>query len=218
MGVAERREREKEKRRTDIMNVSLKFFSGNGFELTSMDQIAEKLELSKGTLYLYFKSKDDLLLALAEKGLSLLLEEFLKVKKMKIPPGEKLRQIGITYFQFNKKHLDYLYILQKSESVDINSKNIPANYNRFVETSSMCHTVVADVIQEGISDGTFREDINKFEMSFILWATTSGIIRSAGITKTLCSKQFDFEAEYILEKFWKTMMENILSENIEDLK
>ena len=59
MGIAERKEREKLQRRKDIIDAAEKVFFYRGFESATMDEIAEKVELSKGTLYLYFKSKEE---------------------------------------------------------------------------------------------------------------------------------------------------------------
>ncbi|MFX1452616.1 MAG: TetR/AcrR family transcriptional regulator, partial [Promethearchaeota archaeon] len=53
-----RREREKEQRREDIIDAAEKLFLTQGFENTTMKQIANEAEYSKGTLYNYYKSKD----------------------------------------------------------------------------------------------------------------------------------------------------------------
>lgn len=53
-----RRERKKEKTRQTIVNVSLALFQKQGFEATSMEQIAEEADIAKGTLYNYFSSKE----------------------------------------------------------------------------------------------------------------------------------------------------------------
>ncbi|MEO8168159.1 MAG: helix-turn-helix domain-containing protein, partial [bacterium] len=60
MGIIERKEREKEHRREDIIAAAQKIFFEKGLPSATMDEIAEAAELSKGTLYLYYKSKEDL--------------------------------------------------------------------------------------------------------------------------------------------------------------
>ena len=56
MGIAERKEREKLQRRNDIIDAAERLFFQHGFETPTMDDVAREAELSKGTLYLYFKS------------------------------------------------------------------------------------------------------------------------------------------------------------------
>ncbi|MCK5408322.1 MAG: helix-turn-helix transcriptional regulator, partial [Candidatus Krumholzibacteria bacterium] len=60
MGIAERREREKEQRRIDIIDAAERVFFSKGWQAATMDDVAEAVELSKATLYLYFKNKEEL--------------------------------------------------------------------------------------------------------------------------------------------------------------
>ncbi len=60
MGLEERRRREKEQRRGVIVNAARKLFFEKGFKYVTVDNIAKKSELSKGSIYLYFKSKDEI--------------------------------------------------------------------------------------------------------------------------------------------------------------
>lgn len=61
MGTHERKEREREHRREDILDAAQHVFFEKGLPTATMDEIAEIAELSKGTLYLYYKSKEDLI-------------------------------------------------------------------------------------------------------------------------------------------------------------
>jgi AcrR family transcriptional regulator len=56
-----RREREKAAHRQEIMNAAVRVFARRGFAAATLDEIAQEAEFSKGTLYLYFPSKEDLL-------------------------------------------------------------------------------------------------------------------------------------------------------------
>ena len=60
MGIQERKKREKERRRQQILSAAKLLFANRGFHHTTMEDIAKEAELSPGTLYLYFKSKDEL--------------------------------------------------------------------------------------------------------------------------------------------------------------
>ena len=76
MGIAERKEREKLQRRLDIINAAEEIFFDKGFDNATMDDIAAKAELSKGTLYLYFNSKEELYKEMAIKGQKILYNLF----------------------------------------------------------------------------------------------------------------------------------------------
>ena len=57
MGIQERKEREKLQRREDIIDAAEKVFFKKDLDSATMDDVANEAELSKGTLYIYFKSK-----------------------------------------------------------------------------------------------------------------------------------------------------------------
>ena len=69
MGVQERRAREKEELRQEIMDAARELFVKEGFDNVSMRKIAEKIEYSPTTIYLYFQDKADLLDCIVEETL-----------------------------------------------------------------------------------------------------------------------------------------------------
>ena len=71
MGIQERKEREKGRRRQQIMIAAKRIFSLKGFNKATMEDIANEAELSPGTLYLYFKSKEEMFLFLIDREYAL---------------------------------------------------------------------------------------------------------------------------------------------------
>lgn len=76
MGVASRRRREREERRAAILDAAARVFQRKGLTAATMDEVAAEAELSKGTLYLYFKNKDDLFVALSSRVVDRVVECF----------------------------------------------------------------------------------------------------------------------------------------------
>ena len=60
MGVADRKKREFQQREADILKVAFALFEKNGVERVTINMIADKLEIAKGTVYKHFKSKDEI--------------------------------------------------------------------------------------------------------------------------------------------------------------
>ena len=73
MGIQERKERERERRRQQIIVAAKRVFSNKGFNKATMEDIATEAELSPGTLYLYFKNKEELYASLSIRILQYLL-------------------------------------------------------------------------------------------------------------------------------------------------
>ena len=84
MGTQERRNREKESLRQEILDAARRLFLKNGFQNVSMRQIAEKIEYSPTTIYLYFKDKSALFRSICE-------ETFGKLERKSRPSGKPTR-------------------------------------------------------------------------------------------------------------------------------
>src|SRR5512136_2342491 len=100
VGTAERREREKQERNDAIMDAALEVFAEKGLKNSTVDDVAEKAELSKGTLYLYFKSKEHLFFAIDMRAARLLRERFEEAAQSETTGSAKVRAIGRAYVQF----------------------------------------------------------------------------------------------------------------------
>ncbi len=87
MGIPERRERERNERREAILAGATRVFAEKGVSLATMEDIARESELSKGALYLYFKSKDELFLAIGQDALRELSERFEEVQRQAFAKG-----------------------------------------------------------------------------------------------------------------------------------
>ncbi|MBW1786607.1 MAG: helix-turn-helix transcriptional regulator [Deltaproteobacteria bacterium] len=60
MGIKERKKREKDERKASILNAAMQVYAEVGYHATTMEKIAARAELSRATLYLYFKTKDEI--------------------------------------------------------------------------------------------------------------------------------------------------------------
>ena len=93
MGIAERRARERETRRNQIMDAARKVFSIQGFGGSTMDEIAQAAELSPATIYLYFKNKYELYISLHVGLLRLMADKLEKIAlREDLNPVEQIRE------------------------------------------------------------------------------------------------------------------------------
>ena len=104
MGVKERRAREKELLRRQILSAARELFVNEGYENVSMRKIAERIEYSPTTIYLYFEDKADLLDSVCQETLLSLLNTLEQLKKDKSDPVETLKKSGRTYVEFGLKY------------------------------------------------------------------------------------------------------------------
>src|SRR5919199_6408909 len=104
MGVQERRAREKQELRQEILDAARDLFLREGFENISMRKIAEKIEYSPTTIYLHFQDKADLLDCICEETLGKLQQRLAAIGELTADPLERLK-IGLrTYIEFGLEH------------------------------------------------------------------------------------------------------------------
>ena len=104
MGVKERKAREKEQLRQQILFAARELFVNEGYENVSMRKIANKIEYSPTTIYLHFKDKADLLDSVCQETLLSLLNTLEELKRDMSDPIETLRKSGKAYVEFGLKY------------------------------------------------------------------------------------------------------------------
>src|ERR1043165_1042301 len=92
MGVAERKSRQKENTRQEILDAARDLFVHDGYENVSMRKIAEKVEYAPGTIYLYFKDKAEILDTLCEQTFEKLRARMDAIRRDPGDPVEGLRR------------------------------------------------------------------------------------------------------------------------------
>ena len=113
MGIIERKERDKEEMRRKIMDASRHLFLEQGFEKTSIRNIADAIEYSPATIYLYYKDKNELLFALHEEAFVKMMSELSVVTTVE-DPFERLVEMGRQYIKFaieNPELYDLMFIM-----------------------------------------------------------------------------------------------------------
>jgi AcrR family transcriptional regulator len=104
MGVQERRAREKKELRQEILDAARDLFVREGFENVSMRKIAEKIEYSPTTIYLYFQDKSELLDCICEETFARLVKKQTVLDQTVEQPLERLSRSLKSYIEFGLKH------------------------------------------------------------------------------------------------------------------
>lgn len=106
MAIKERKEREKQEMRNLIIDSATQLFLKQGYDKTSIRIIADDIEYSPATIYLYFKDKDEIFYVIHENAFDILDKE-LRKHDVIADPFERLAALGRTYIQFGIQNPDY---------------------------------------------------------------------------------------------------------------
>ncbi|MDD5024705.1 MAG: TetR/AcrR family transcriptional regulator [Methanoregula sp.] len=177
MTVAERKQREKEQRRVEIINAAEKLFFSRGYDSVSVEDIAKEADLSKGTLFVYFINKEDLFFAVVLRGteiLSSMFEESINERGR----GNKInRGPSRAYFEFVKKYPDYHRIISYYQSGRFDPEKIAQNETarKIADLRKEIFLMLEDAVKNDIGCGTFRTGVKPVEIVVLLTVIAEGI-------------------------------------------
>ncbi|HYK40315.1 MAG TPA: TetR/AcrR family transcriptional regulator [Candidatus Eremiobacteraceae bacterium] len=100
MGVKERKAREKRYLRQEILDAASELFVKEGYENVSMRRIADRIEYSPTTIYLYFKDKAELLESICQETFAKLIQRLTKIMEQPGDPVERLKRGLLAYIEF----------------------------------------------------------------------------------------------------------------------
>ncbi len=193
MGIQERKERDRERRRQDIMVAARRVFSAKGYEKTTMEDIAREVELSPGTLYLYFKNKDDLY-----ASLSLRVLQFMNVKLDHALADEgldfdaKLRGIMtamMEVYDYDPLILNNVFHLQSSETLGNLSAELLAQINSL---SRRALQTLARMFASEIRKGTIV-NYNATALADLVWGLFSGTVLWEDTKRMINAERYQFQ-------------------------
>jgi len=199
MGTAERKEREKEQRRNDIIDAAERVFFSKGWQNATMDDVAEEAELSKGTLYLYFKNKEELYLAIHLRGSRILKDMFEKAAKGNVKGIDKVRAIGDAYYEYYRQYPDYFNAMIYYESIETNMEDLGTIASQCAIAGKETLEVLVLAIISGINDGTIRHTVDPLKTAITLWGQSTGMIQIAALKGAIISENFNVNADQIIE-------------------
>jgi AcrR family transcriptional regulator len=177
LSIAERRAREKAQRRRDILEAARQEFFERGFHRPTVDDVAARAEVSKGTIYLYFESKEEILAHLLLEGLDLLLNDMKAAidPALSLPPGSALQALADTYLAFCQKNPNYFRLIMAFDRGRF-EESIPRKLTQKVLSSSMKGlALVARTIEQGKGSGVFHVD-DAWQAAGSVWAAINGVL------------------------------------------
>lgn len=201
MGISERKEREKQEMRERIIDAAMHMFLEDGYAKTSIRNIAEAIEYSPATIYLYYKDKDELLYEVQRQAFDKLFDT-LEKEANSPDPLERLEQICHSYVRFgltNPELYDLMFIIRAPMNVD----------EKIHQTNGKdCFQLVADCLVECIKRGLVRfEDPNVGILS--LWSMGHGLVSLEVRCRLKVLDLSEGDIPALLEKAIQTYMDMI---------
>jgi len=196
--------------RSAMLQASEQLFLLKGIENTTMDDIAKAADYSKATLYVYFKNKEEIVSSITLIGMQLLRDSIKKAVSDGTHFNQKYYGICYAMVDFQREHPLYFDNLLKEINVDLELEETPKVYQDIFEAGEEINQSISTLMEVGLKTGCVRKDIKIPQITFIFWASISGIINMAKqkekyFSKCLGIAQVDF-LQYSFETLLKTVL------------
>ncbi|BAZ99086.1 TetR/AcrR family transcriptional regulator [Methanothermobacter sp. EMTCatA1] len=194
-----RRERERERRREQIIRAAEKAFFARGYDRVTMDEIAEEAEVNKALLYYYFKNKESLFFAVNLYGVRILHSMYRRCLELDTDGYGKVRAMVEALYSFSKEHPDYfrIYCYSGTERFELSESE---DAREIVDLRTGMWRLMVEAIMEGMNDGSIRSDLDPVELSIYIH------------TLAINALNLDFTSRMVLEarnisrdRFWEDL-------------
>ena len=155
-----------------ILDAAVKVFAQKGFYNAKVADVAREAGIADGTIYLYFKNKDDLLISLFETKMEEILFQFNERLKNITSPCEKLRQFILLHFEMIENNPDLAEVFQ----VELRQSNkfLKDYHNqKFIDFLN----IIGDILKEGKSRGEFKSDLKINSMKVAIFGAVDELAR-----------------------------------------
>lgn len=152
-------------------------FAEGGFGRATVDEVAQRAEVGKGTIYLYFENKEAILAELVLQALSELatLLQAACDASATLDPEQQLREMAAAYLAFAREQPDYFRLLNAFDHGGFQDGISPERREQILVESNRTLDLVARVIADGMARGTFAPGDAR-QAASVLWASLNGAL------------------------------------------
>lgn len=178
MGLEEKKRKKKEKgnRRNIILKAARRLFFDRGFKAVTVDSIAAKSEVSKGSIYLCFESKEEIytqILIADNIALSERINSFSHIEASATQLLQEFARIYVNFFLSDKELFRILMtFMMQTGQMHLTEKQS----TELIRSTNENIKVIAEIIQQGIDSGEFSPVTNIQQMQNAIWGMLNGVI------------------------------------------
>ena len=194
-----RKEREKEAKYIAILDAAEAVIQEESLDAMSINKVARKAKIAKGTVYIYFESKEEIIGGLTVRARQTLLEYFKKRCEKETDPVEKIKCIfWADYYFFKEQHTYHELITFYEQNTGLQDSP------ELTKAAMAIGTFVKDVIENAKAKKLIRQDIDSGLHGFMFWGMAVGILQIVETKKHQLSKNF----KKTEKEFYKYFVEN----------
>lgn len=199
-----RDQKDKDARKQHILDSAEEVMKREGLNKLSISAVAKEASLAQGTLYLYFKNKDEIIAQLTVRSRERLLQMFHDSIKANNNPLEQLRNILNANYKFFKE--DKLYYDLVSFYAANSEKEEP---QELLQASLNISALVLSVLVRAKTQGLIRQNIDASEFTYIAWGMCNGMVQLIDMQGELLKNELNKDPEVLYASYVDFVIEGI---------
>jgi AcrR family transcriptional regulator len=173
--IQARKERERAAREKLILDHAQRVLLEEGFQNLNLDNLAQAVEYSKGTLYLHFNTKEDIALAVVSRALKGRADFFERALEFQGGSRERMRAVGFACCHFAKVYPDYYNVEMMLKSHSFWEKADETRQHEYAMQGGRCFRVGHRIVTEGLQAGDLpKNKMTSEQITFAIAATAMG--------------------------------------------
>ncbi|WP_271783811.1 TetR/AcrR family transcriptional regulator [Aquimarina algiphila] len=198
------KEKLKEAKAIAILDAAEELILEGGLNSLSINKVASKANIAKGTVYLYFEDKEQIIGTIAIRARKLLLEYFKKYTSDKDDPIEKIKGVFWADFHFSQEQKRYHQLITFYEqNTGLNESGELANMGKNISL------YIKSIIDEAIEKKAIRQDLDSASLTFMMWGTSVGIMQLLQTRKEQLNFALNKTPKEFFQFFVSTMMDSL---------
>lgn len=196
-------------KRETILRAAIRVFAQNGFFNSKVSDIAKEAGVADGTVYLYFKNKDDILRSIFDQAMALFIDEARKKIELLSDPEEKLRRLANLHLEKLGSDRDLAIVFQ------VELRGSTKFMEEFSNTAFAEYlNIIKETFVEGQQKGVFRKDLNPTVCAKILFGALDEMVTNWILSK----KNYSLApmAEIVISVFFNGVLKKRTSSNDEN--
>ncbi|MBU3916279.1 TetR/AcrR family transcriptional regulator [bacterium] len=216
MKSEERKAWERKQRETRIIDIAQTVIFEKGYEQATIIEIAKAAGYTKRSIYLYFKDKEDIFLAIVLRGLTLLTEMLESAYFGQKETARGLDAMGNAFYEFFMQHPEYLSLIMTYEAntciyyKELKPEIVEGYYkNECQKQTDLMAEIMTRAITMEIDKGAIKTDLSSTQLMLILWAQVFGIMQVILMRKKHFKDAFGIDYKDLFEAFQSIVSKGI---------
>ena len=198
-----------------ISSVAEELFQDNGYEKTTVDDIAKAADYSKATLYVYFKSKEEIKHYIVLNAMKLMLDKITAGINTDKDAFLQYRAICQEMTAFSSERPYSFQSLIETIRIDERYRKENPVLEEIYQVGEGINDKIAEVLQNGIQQNLLRDDIDCLPAGFFFWAAISGVIQIATNKAEYIADRMKMSPQDYLDFSFTILFRSVLKEGVQ---